>query len=91
MARRRRLDQKHGCEDQGESEPRSPSGHFPEIEERENHEDSDRDDFLDNFQLRCRELAGADPVGGHLQRVFRQGDQPAHQNGQRHQELRYFK
>jgi len=44
-------------------------------------EDAERDDFLDDFQLREREHPKPDAVGRHLQEVLEQRDAPAHNGG----------
>jgi hypothetical protein len=44
-------------------------------------EDRQRDDFLQNLQLRQVELAIADPVGRHLEQVFKECDPPTDSHG----------
>jgi hypothetical protein len=54
-----------------------PAEGFAQIQAGEDHEDAQRDDFLDYFQLEGGEFAVADAIGRHLKTIFREGDQPA--------------
>src|SRR6266516_6263495 len=47
------------------------------VEEREWNEHGERDDLLDDLQLRQAERLKADPVRRHLQEIFEQRDRPA--------------
>ena len=51
---------------------------FPEIPPRENDEHAERDDLLDDLQLKRGEFSIADAIRGDLEAIFGEGDQPAH-------------
>jgi hypothetical protein len=46
------------------------------VEDGEGDEDHEADDLLDDLQLREREFAAADAVGGDLRKAFKEGDAP---------------
>jgi len=68
--------QNHGPDDQQERDARAPGWGFTEEEVRENDEDGDRDDLLNDLDLRGSEPAEAVAVGGDLQGILGQGDEP---------------
>jgi len=51
------------------------------IHERKWHKHDQRDDFLQNLELRQIELREANAVGRHLKAVFYQGDAPTDKDG----------
>jgi len=51
-----------------------------EIEPRERHEHEQRDDFLDDLELRRRELPVSEAVGRNLQAVLEEREQPGHED-----------
>ena len=57
-----------------------PPDFFAEIQRRETAEHRQRDDFLDDLQLRGGIDRVAPAVGRHLEDVFKKRDAPAHQN-----------
>src|SRR5712691_649027 len=57
-----------------------PAERFLQVEQGENREHAQRDDFLDDLQLRSRELPIAQPVGWHLKAILEEGDEPADQH-----------
>jgi hypothetical protein len=67
-----------------------PSDVFAEIEPGENGENGEGDHFLNNFQLKAREMAIADAIGRNLEAVFGEGDEPAHDNGGEKRRLSIF-
>ena len=66
--------------DQGETDRRLPFQRLAKIDGREDDEDRQGDDFLDGLELCRGKGAVADPVGRHLEAVFKKGDAPAYQN-----------
>ncbi len=50
------------------------------IEDGEGHENQQGDDFLEDFQLADRHDLVSDPVGRHLEEIFKQGDTPTDQS-----------
>jgi hypothetical protein len=63
---------------------------FTEIPPGEYDEDAERDHFLDDFQLKCREFAVADAVCRDLEAVFRERDQPTHDDCGKERSLAVF-
>ena len=63
---------------------------FPEIPPGEHDEHTERDHFLDDFQLERREFAVADAVRRDLKTIFRECDQPAHDDGGEERSLAVF-
>src|SRR5262245_31867642 len=51
-----------------------------EIEPRERHEHEQRDDSLDDLELRCRELPVADAVRRHLKTILEERQEPGHED-----------
>lgn len=49
-------------------------------EHRKQGEDAQRDDLLEDAQLRGAELPVGDAVGGHLEEVLEEGDAPAQED-----------
>jgi hypothetical protein len=57
-----------------------PFDSFTEVPPREDHEYGERDDLLDDLQLKRSEFAVPDSICGYLETVFEERDQPAHHN-----------
>lgn len=57
-----------------------PADLLAEIEHRETAEDHERDDLLNDLELRGRVNRIAPAIGGHLQAVFEESDAPAYEN-----------
>lgn len=55
-----------------------PSDTFIEVKPRKDHENTKRNYFLDDFQLKRCKLAVADAICGDLKTVFGECDQPAY-------------
>jgi hypothetical protein len=49
---------------------------LPHVDNCERDKYRERDDFLQNLELRTRERAEADAIGGHLPQVLEQRDTP---------------
>ena len=54
---------------------------FTQIPPGKHDEDTKRDYFLNDFQLKRREFAIADAIRRNLKTIFRERDQPAQNNG----------
>jgi hypothetical protein len=52
--------------------------HLIQVEVGEDDEHSECDGHLNHFQLVARELTVANPVGGHLEAILAECNQPAH-------------
>ena len=59
-----------------------PSNALAEVSHDEPAEHRQRDDFLDDLQLRGGIDAVAPAIGRHHQTIFQECDRPAHENGQ---------
>jgi hypothetical protein len=70
----------HGSYDEKERDDVIPPHVFAQIDPRKRYEHAKCDHFLDDLQLKSRELAVADSVRGNLEAIFEEGDQPAHDN-----------
>jgi hypothetical protein len=53
---------------------------FAEVYPREDGEHTQRDNFLNDFQLKAGEFAVPDAIGGNLKAVFQKRDHPAYDN-----------
>lgn len=59
-----------------------PADFFFEIQDGKNTENNKSNDFLDGLELRGGKCPVTYTVGRHLETIFREGDQPADQNGE---------
>src|SRR5579864_1298076 len=67
-----------------------PSDPFTQIPPREDDENTEGDDFLDDFQLKRREFGIADAIRWDLKTVFQERDQPAYDDHGRERSLAVF-
>lgn len=63
--------------DAGKASGVIPAKLFAEIGHGEDCEDSERDNFLNSFELRCAEFERANTIGWDLEAVFEKSDSPA--------------
>jgi hypothetical protein len=68
------------AEQKEERDSMIPFEALTEIRPRENDEHTESDYLLDDFQLKCRELAVTYAIRGDLKTVFGKRDRPAHQD-----------
>jgi hypothetical protein len=68
----------HGSYDEKERDHMIPPHVLAQIDPCKRYEHAKRDYFLDDLQLKRRELAVADAICGNLKTIFKEGDQPAH-------------
>src|SRR5208282_3838629 len=69
---------RNGAHQKRERHHMIPFQALSQIRPRENHKNAKRDDLLNYLQLKSREFAVPDPVRGHLKAIFRERNQPAH-------------
>ena len=68
--------------EQAESRPQKIEGdRLPHVDDGERHEDAQRDDLLNDLQLRERHHPVAQSIGGNLQEILEQRDSPAENRG----------
>ena len=67
-----------------------PADLLLKIKNGKNAKDNKGDDFLDGLELRGGKRPVADAVGRHLETIFREGDQPADQDGERERSVLVF-
>src|SRR5262249_12868407 len=77
---RRQVRHDHRAEHERERDRLVPAQTLAEIEPRERHEHEQRDDFLDDLELRCRELTIADAVRRHLKTVLEERQEPGYED-----------
>src|ERR1700722_19112545 len=79
-----------GSEDAEEGGEMIPAHFFTEIEKRENGKHGERDDLLNDFELKRRIDGVAPAVGGYLQQVFKKCDTPARENDNKQRRVLEF-